>query len=294
VTANPPQPGETPQEPGDPWSSPESAWWHETADEPDLPDAGLPVVARARDLTDHQFDRQTERPVTAGELMIIEPAVRPAAAPPPEMRVAPEVRAAPEVEERLANSPFWMSEEERAAAEPVPAGPPARRRRRPPADNPLTSLLCLIVLSMVAAFFGWVSAEPFWLAVGHGDRGYATTTRCHGSGVTQRCVGQFATEGFSVAPVTLLGVAGDGRRPGAVSPARMVGPTSTQAYTAAPGALMHLRWTLGFLLVLICGYGITEATGARRLPSRPARRGATIAGFLGPLLLLGGFLAAAY
>jgi hypothetical protein len=288
VTGNPPQPGETPDSQGNPWALPESAWWHETAHEPALPDAGLPVVARALDLTDHQFDRQTERLATAGELMIIEPAARPVGAPPPE------VLAAPEVEERLANSPFWMSEEERAATEPVPDGPPATRRRRPPADNPLTSLLCLIALSLTAAFFGWVSAEPFWLAVGHGDRGYAITDRCHGSGLTQRCVGQFATESFSVGPVTLLGVAGDGRLPGAISPARMVGPGSDQAYTAAPGPLVHLRWGLGFLLVLACGYGITETTGVRRLPSRPARRGATIAAFLGPVLLLGGFLVAAY
>jgi hypothetical protein len=288
VTGNPPQPGETPDGQGNPWTLPESAWWHDTDHGPALPDAGLPVVARPRDLTDHQLDRQTERLATAGELMIIEPAARPPGAPPPE------VLAAPEVEERLANSPFWMSEEERAATEPIPTDRTDRRRRRPPADKPLASLLCLILLSMVAAFFGWVSAEPFWLAVGHGDRGYAITARCHGSGLTQRCVGRFAAESFSAGPVTLLGITGDGRRPGAISPARMVGPGSDQAYTAAPGALVHLRWTLGFLLVLICGYGITEATGARRLPSRPARRGATIAAFLGPILLLAGFLAAAY
>jgi hypothetical protein len=312
MTGNPPQPGETPHGQGNPWELSETggAWWHAPA--------GEPVPA----FTEPPAETWTDRPATAGELMILEPAVRPPGSPPetpaaPDMPAAldmparpeiptveipaaagipaaPEVLAAPEVEERLANSPFWMSDEERAAAEPDPAGPPPVRRRRPPTDKPLASLLGLIVLSLVAAFFGWVSAEPFWLAVGHGDQGYAITTRCHGNGLTQRCVGRFTTGRFTVAPVTLLGVTGDGREPGAVTPARMVGPGSAQAYTAAAGPLLHLRWGLGFLLVLVCGYGITETTGARRLPSRPARRGATIAGFLGPLLLLGGFLVAAY
>jgi hypothetical protein len=295
VIGNPPQPGETPHDQGNPWapSEPEAVWWHETAGAP----AGLPVVAAraagARDLTEHfaehLAEQQAERLATAGELMIIEPAARAAGSPPPA-----EVLAAPEVEERLANSPFWLTEEERAAAETDPVGLPAVPRRRPPAANPVRALLCLIVLSLVAAFFGWVSAEPFWLAVGHGDRGYAVTARCQGTGLGQRCVGQFATEDFAVAPVTLLGVSGDRRHPGAISPARMVGPGSDQAYASSTGPLLHLRWGLGFLLVLVCGYAIAETTGARRLPSRPARRGATIASLLGPLLMLGGFLIAAY
>ena len=206
--------------------------------------------------------------------------------------------APPHVEarlERMENSPFWLSEEERAATEVATLDRRPGRRRRPPARNPLTALLSLVLLSLVAAFFGWVSAEPFWLAVGHGDTGYATTTRCQGDGLTQRCTGRFATAdgGFAVARVTLLGIAGEARQPGAISPARMVSPASAQAYTAPAGPLMHLRWGLGFLLVLICGYGIAETTGARRLPGR-ARRTAVIASFLGPLLLLGGFLAAAY
>ncbi|WP_433792232.1 hypothetical protein [Actinoplanes sp. CA-252034] len=278
MTGNPPQPGETPHGQGGPWALPGTgeAWWREPGAEPAQATAELPSPWPA------------DRPATTGELMIIEPAARPVGGP------HAEVRAAPEVEERLANSPFWMSEEERAAAEvDDPADEPVVRPRRP-AGNPISALLWLVVLSLVAAFFGWVSAEPFWLAVGHGDRGYAITTSCHGSGLTQRCVGQFAAEEFAVAPVTLLGVAGDGRRPGAISPARMVSSGSDQAYAASTGALVHLRWALGFLLVLACGYGIAEATGVRRLPSRPARRGAMIASFLGPVLMLGGFLIAAY
>lgn len=324
MTGNAPQPGETPRSQGTPrtLSDPEGAWWRGDADRDAPADADLPAEARtagARDLTEHltePLDLPLERPervppggsrlATASELMIIEPgspAGRPEPGPehPPRPGVTPlpEVLGSPDVEarlERMENSPFWLSEEERAASAAAGTDPRPGKRRRLPARNPLSALLSLVLLSLVAAFFGWVSAEPFWLAVGHGDSGYATTTRCHGSGLTQRCTGQFATgDGrFIVTRVTLLGVEGEGRRPGAITPARMVSPDSTQAYTAPAGPLMHLRWGLGFLLVLICGYGIAEATGARRLPSRPTRRSATILSFLGPLMLLGGFLIAAY
>lgn len=197
--------------------------------------------------------------------------------------------------ERMENSPFWETDEARIAAEARRDRRPGRRRR-PPATNPVGALFSLIALSLVAAFFAWVSAEPFWLATGHGDAGYATTTRCRGDGLTQRCTGRFtAADGrFTAGRVTLLGISGDAREPGAVSGARMVSADSRQAYTAPPGLLMHLRWTLGFLLVLICGYGIAGATGARRLESPRARRYALLASVAGPLLLLAGFLAAAY
>ncbi|MDI6099812.1 hypothetical protein QLQ12_14515 [Actinoplanes sp. NEAU-A12] len=323
MTGNAPQPGETPQDQGNPWtlSDPDGAWWRGETGR-DAPDAGPPAApahaAGVRDLTEHLSEtgnpsepgHLSERPTesldlspggsrlaTAGELMIVEPGAEPV--PRPGVTPLPEVLGAPEVEarlERMENSPFWLSEEERIASEAAQADRRPGRRRRPPAHNPLTALFSLVVLSLVAAFFGWVSAEPFWLAVGHGDHGYATTTRCHGDGLTQRCTGRFATENgnITVARVTLLGVTGDQRHPGAISPARMVSPASTQAYAAPAGPLMHLRWGLGFLLVLICGYGIAETTGARRLPSRPTRRSAMMASFLGPLLLLAGFLISAY
>ncbi|TWG25872.1 hypothetical protein [Actinoplanes teichomyceticus] len=197
--------------------------------------------------------------------------------------------------ERMENSPFWAADEARIAAEER-AGRRPGRRRRPAAAHPVTAMAALIGLSLLAAFFAWVSAEPFWLAAGHGDTGYATTTRCQGSGLTQRCTGRFtAADGrFTAGPVTLLGVSGGARRPGAVSGARMVGPHSSQAYAAPPATLLHLRWVLGFLLVLICGYGIAGATGARRLESPRARRCALLGSLAGPLLLLAGFLAAAY
>jgi hypothetical protein len=60
------------------------------------------------------------------------------------------------------------------------------------------------------------------------------------------------------------------------------------------GLLVHLRWTLGFILVLLCGYGIAGMTGARQLETARARRGAVLISLAGPVLLLVGFLVGAY
>jgi len=160
----------------------------------------------------------------------------------------------------------------------------------------LPGLLGLVALALVAAFFSWVSAEPFWLAVGHGDRGMATVSRCSGSGVTQRCAGAFAAAdgSFTVERVTLLGVDTNSHNAGAVTPARMVSPDSRQAYVGDAGLLLHLRWVLGFILVVMCGYGIAGLTAARQLETASARRNAVLISLAGPVLLLIGFLAAAY
>jgi hypothetical protein len=201
---------------------------------------------------------------------------------------------------RVEHSPFWLSEEERAAA--IHPGPdPSTGRGRPPRQRPqmprrpMPGLIGLIVLALAAAFFSWVSAEPFWLAVGHGDPGTATVTRCIGSGVTQRCTGSFtAADGaYTVNRVALLGVDASTTREGGTAPARMVAADSRQAYVGA-GALVHLRWVLGFLLVLLCGYGIAGTTGARQLETARARRHAVLISLAGPALLLVGFLVAAY
>ena len=206
--------------------------------------------------------------------------------------------------EKLENSPFWLNEAERAAAGPLPgvsshtAGRVrrSRRGRRGAIRRPARPLFALITLALLATFFAWVSAEPFWLAVGHGAPGYATTTACRGSGVTQRCAGRFdAADGsFAVARVTLLGVADDKRASGAVTPARMVSAGSRTAYLGDTGLLVHLRWMLGFALVLICGYGIASLTGARRLDDARARRLMILASLAAPAVLLAGFLFAAY
>jgi hypothetical protein len=315
VTGNTPQPGEHP------WAEvdPDPTWWKGDTDR--LPTSQewadrAGDEARAAGAADAGEHLDNEHLATADQLMIIEPGqpaeVVPQAPAPPEPgdRNRPTVvldprRPLPPLPdgvsaatanrlERVENSPFWETDEARIVAEARNDRP--GRRRRPPAARPVTSLLALLALSLVAAFFAWVSAEPFWLAMGHGDRGYATTAHCRGDGLTQRCTGRFATADGRVTSgrVTLLGISGRAREPGAVSGARMVSPRSAQAYTAPPGLLMHLRWALGFLLVLICGYGIAGATGARRLESARARRGALLGSVAGPVLLLIGFLIAAY
>jgi hypothetical protein len=198
--------------------------------------------------------------------------------------------------EKLENSPFWLSEQERAAAPPAAGAAHTRRGPRHATRRTVPALVALIVLALLSTFFAWVSAEPFWIAVGHGDPGYATTAHCAGSGVTQRCTGTFAAADgdFAVSRVTLLGVAGEQRADGAIAPARMVSADSGQAYLGDTGVLIHLRWMLGFLLVLICGYAIAGLTGARRLETARARRGAVLVSLAGPLILLAGFLLAAY
>jgi hypothetical protein len=215
---------------------------------------------------------------------------------------------------RLEHSPFWLSEQERADAgndwpdvetvreravsalddEPNRGRPPRRRPRTP--RNAAPGLFGLIALGLIATFFSWVSAEPFWLAVGHGDTGIATVTRCTGTGVTQRCAGTFAAadDGYQVGQLTLLGVTAADRGPGTTLPARMVNPDSQQAYAGSTGVLLHLRWVLGFLLVLLCGLGIAGLTGSRQLETVRARRGALLMSVAGPVLLLVGFLIVTY
>jgi hypothetical protein len=202
---------------------------------------------------------------------------------------------------RMEHSPFWLSEADRAAAEAQPdpdsdsgRGRPPRQRPQSP-RRPLPGLVGLVVFALAAAFFSWVSAEPFWLAVGHGDPGTATVDRCVGAGISQRCAGSFAAAdgAYTVNHVALLGVDTGAAGTGGTAPARMVTADSRQAYVGT-GPLVHLRWLLGFLLVLLCGYGIAGTTGARQLETSRARRHAVLISLAGPALLLAGFLVAAY
>ncbi|MFI5889448.1 hypothetical protein ACIA5D_04935 [Actinoplanes sp. NPDC051513] len=202
--------------------------------------------------------------------------------------------------ERLENSPFWHTDPEQVL-EPPPDDRPAhavgrRGARRAAPRTPVAASASLVALGLLAAFFAWVSAEPFWLAMGHGDRGYATVSACTSSGVTQHCAGRFAAADgrYTISRVTLLGVGPGHHVPGTVSPARMVSPDSPRAYLGNTSPLLQLRWLLGFLLVLFCGYAIAGVTGARRLETRRARRGAVLASLAGPMLLLLGFLIGAY
>jgi hypothetical protein len=195
----------------------------------------------------------------------------------------------------LETSSFWKPE---AAGTPeTPTGvAPRPRRRAPQPRRPAAGLFGLLALGLVATFFAWVSAEPFWLAVGHGDRGSATVARCTGSGVSQRCIGQFiaANGAYRVDELALFGVEPAQRAPGASAPARMVSSQSRQAYLGSTGVLVHLRWALSFVLVLLCGLGIAGLTGARRLDTPRYRRGALLVSMAGPLVLLAGFLYLTY
>jgi len=344
VTGNAPQPGETPRTEGNPWSfDPDAAWWRGDGDreqaealaevagrprEPrhrSTPAAGEQPAAEANPLLGETLDAHAAGAQdAAGEL---QPPDQPSVPGPDDVMVLPEPqRNRPTVPldrgratgkdpadldvklSRIEESPFWLTEEERAAAtNPPPAtGAPAAE----PADRPrgrasrtarsprraAPGLVGLVALALIAAFFSWVSAEPFWLAVGHGDPGTATVARCIGSGVTQRCTGSFAAAdgAFAVQKVTVLGVDPAHRAPGSTAAARMVDRHSRQAYVGNTGLLVHLRWVLGFVLVLLCGIGIAGLTGTRQLETVRARRTALLMSLAGPLVLLAGFLAAAY
>lgn len=192
--------------------------------------------------------------------------------------------------------PLWPSDDDT-----VPDGgwlvPPAPKvDRRVPRDprRPALGLPTLVILASLAAFFGWVSAEPLWLALGHAERGTATVTGCTGSGLTERCVGDFTAPGFAVQGVALLNLAPAQRDKDAQVPALMVTRHSSNAY-AAPGATLglHVRWAIGLLLTLLCGVGIAWASGAPRLREPRARRWAVLLSLTAPLLLAATFLATA-
>jgi hypothetical protein len=170
---------------------------------------------------------------------------------------------------------------------------PARRRPYPPGPRrPVLGLLALIVFGLLAAFFAWVTAEPLWLAVGHGTRGTATVIHCGGHGLAQRCQARFsaAGDGFTAVRVDLIGAPTRRLADGAQVAARMVSPKGRLAY-AGDATGLALRWVLGLVSLLLCTVAIALATGARRLPSRRARWYALGGSVAGPLLLLAGMLA---
>ncbi|SCL53829.1 hypothetical protein [Micromonospora peucetia] len=185
---------------------------------------------------------------------------------------------------------------------PIREEPKPQRRRSPGADrgtprppDPLPGLAVLLSLSLVAAFFAWVSAGPFWLATGHATRGEVVIVDCTGDGLAQRCRGTFTPAGHPwVAPaVRVSGVAAEETATGTTLPARMTGPDSGTAY-ADTGPAGHLRWLLGLLVVLGCGAGIARWTGATRLADPRLRRWAVTGALAGPLVITLGFLVAAW
>ncbi|WP_406074845.1 hypothetical protein [Micromonospora sp. NBC_01638] len=170
----------------------------------------------------------------------------------------------------------------------------AAGRPAPPPD-PLPGLAALVALSLVTAFFAWVSTGPFWLAVGHARTGTVVIDDCTGGGLTLRCRGIFTAEDgrFIAHGVRVSGVLAGGDAPGTPLRARMTGPDGGTAY-AGVGVDRHLHWLPGLLVVLGCTAGIVRWTGSARLPGRRHRRWAMATAIAGPVLITVGFLVAAW
>jgi hypothetical protein len=116
-----------------------------------------------------------------------------------------------------------------------------------------------VVLAFAAAFFAWVSAEPFWLAVGHGRAGMATVLGPSADG----CRATFVADQGSQ-PMSTVELAGSRNcTAGTVLPARMVSTHASRAYATDLTGL-NLRWGVGFGLILLCALTIVWVTGATR------------------------------
>jgi len=165
-------------------------------------------------------------------------------------------------------------------------GKPGRRLRE--TKRPAGGLAALLLLSLLAGFFAWTSAEPLSLAAGRGAVGTATVTRCQGKGVLRRCVATFRSPAFTAERVTLLGGT---KAVGVEVSARMVSRTGRIAYVGGNEGL-HARWSIGLGLLLLCGAAIAWLTGALRLATRRARTWAVVLSFTLPLALLVGMVAA--
>jgi len=118
--------------------------------------------------------------------------------------------------------------------------------------------------------FAWVSAEPLWLAVGHGARGTATVTTVPVAGWTS-AAGHLRRHGLHRRAVILIGARAPQRRDGARVGARMIAAGGRLAYAGRPDQ-PHGGWLVGLALVLLCGLAIAWAGGAHRLPGRENRR----------------------
>jgi hypothetical protein len=174
---------------------------------------------------------------------------------------------------------------------PRPARPPAANRRPslPRRSSlprrPWLGLPFLVLLGLAGAFLAWVSAEPFWLSVGHGETGTATVVASAGG-----CRATFVGTTFSKSTVELFGASGCAV--GASMPARMVSSSAGRAYAASRPGLI-LRWATGYALVVLCGLLIARVIGARS--HRGWLRAAAVAASLAaPLTVAAALLAAAY
>jgi hypothetical protein len=225
-------------------------------------------------------------------------------APPPdeamrEAEVVPEEPEAPAPAPAPAPAvvPQRRSVEGGARPRANPAPKPGKVRSGPPPKNPRRpwfALPALVLLALVATFFGWVSAEPLWLAVGHSQPGTATITHSDGGGLNNRCRGQFTAAGdaFTIPLVRVTGLPDDQCVTGTSVPARAVSDSAREAYAGETTGL-HLRWGIGLGLVLLCGLLIAWLTGAGRFAGwrRVLAVGLSVAA---PVLVAVGLIVAAY
>jgi hypothetical protein len=175
---------------------------------------------------------------------------------------------------------------------PVPAGALERRARVRAPRRPAAGLAWLVVLGLLAAFFGWFSAEPLWLTLGHGISGTATVVDCSVHGIAGRCA-EFTPDSGAY-PATRVALLGLGQvRTGQRVAAHMVSAHGWQAY-AGDRASLYLRWIPGLFLVAMCGVGIAWGSGAARVPGRRRRILLVLASVVAPLLLAAGLFAAAF
>lgn len=242
--------------------------------------------------------------------MLPQRAPRAPARTPPAWDASPDGQAETEADE---GDDFWLPIEEvhwdGTPVEPTPrtwygrpkrrpgeGGPPRPPRPPKPPPHPVLGLAGAIFFSLVASFFAWVSAEPWWLAVGHGEQGTVVVESCRGHGLGLHCRGEFVSaDGVLLArDVRLVGVAGGAEKVGFELPARIVDAESTRAYVGAGTGTLHLHWSLGLGMVLLCTAGTGWCCGALRLPERTGRRRAALVSYAGPLLLAAGFVVTAY
>ncbi|MFD0556867.1 hypothetical protein ACFQ3B_07395 [Stackebrandtia endophytica] len=173
--------------------------------------------------------------------------------------------------------------------EPPPEDKPRPRRDREP-RSPAVVLPTLILFIGIAAFFSWVSAEPFLISIGHHVTGTVTVNECHAEGFAPRCQGKFVPDsGGDSQPA--MRITGDTtvERPGETVAAQAVSHDSTSVYIGDDLGL-GLRWGLGLAIVVGCGFAIAWISGAWRFAGK-SRLAAVAASMAAPLLIWLGALA---
>ncbi|WP_433056305.1 hypothetical protein [Dactylosporangium sp. CS-033363] len=166
-----------------------------------------------------------------------------------------------------------------------------RQRRVRPARGPAAGLSAMLLIALLAGFFAWTSAEPFWLDMGHGERGTARITSCKGTGVLRRCLAEFTRPGL-VEPVQGTRLVGLDEPAGASVAAEMV-PGGRIAYAGNPTGL-RVRWAAGLGLIVLCGIVLAWLTGAWRFARLRDRLTAWTLTAAAPLVLGAAIVLAAY